>query len=69
MDYGSGPYTVVIPAGMTNATFEIPITDDMILENNEDFVITINGTALPPGVTPTDPDEATVTIMDNDRKL
>ena len=54
---------------MTTATFDIPITDDNILEGDEDFMITINGTALPPGVTPGDPDEATVTITDNDRKL
>ena len=38
MDYTSGPYTVTFPAGQTTATFNIPITDDMILEINEDFI-------------------------------
>ena len=69
MDYNSGPYTVTIPAGSTTATFNIPITNDMIREGNENFTLTINGTALPDRVTPGDPDEATVTIVDNDGKL
>ena len=69
MDYDSGPYTVTIPAGQTTATFDIPITDDMILEGNENFMLTINGASLPNGVTPGNPDEATVTIVDDDCKL
>ena len=68
MDYDSGPYTVIIPAGQTTATFDVPITDDMILEGNENFMLTINGTSLPDSVTPGNPDEATVTIVDDDRK-
>ena len=69
MDYTSGPYTVTIPAGQTNATFNVPITDDMILEGDENFMLTIDGTSLPDGVAPGIPDEATVTIVDNDCKL
>ena len=68
MDYDSGPYTVTIPAGQTTATFDVPITDDMILEGNENFMLTINGTSLPNSVTLGIPDEATVAIVDNDRK-
>ena len=41
----------------------------MILEGNENFMLTINGTSLPDGVTPGNPDEATVNIVDNDREL
>ena len=41
----------------------------MIREGNENFRLTINGTALPDGVAPGNPDEATVTIVDNDGKL
>ena len=33
-DYSSGPYTVV-PAGMTDISFSINITNDDILERNE----------------------------------
>ena len=69
MDYTSGPYTVTFPAGQTTATFNIPITDDMILEINEDFMFTINQTSLPTVVTRGTLDEATVTIVDNDCKL
>ena len=68
MDYTSGPYTVTFPAGQTTATFNIPITDDMILEGDENFMLTINQT-LPDGVTRGTPSEATVTIVDNDGKL
>ena len=68
MDYTSGPYTVTIPAGQTNATFDIPINDDDILEDIENFTLTINSSSLPTGVTPGDPDVATVTITDDDRK-
>ena len=65
MDYTSGPYTVTFPAEQTTATFNVPITDDMILEGNENFTLTIDKT-LPNGITRGDPFEATVTIVDND---
>ena len=69
MDYGSGPYTVTFPAGITMVLFDIPINDDMIFEGNENFTLTIVPTSLPPtGVTVGSPDQATVTIVDNDRK-
>ena len=63
MDYTSGPYTVTFPAGQTTATFNVPITDDMILEGIKNFMLTINQT-LPTGVTRGTPGEATVTIYD-----
>ena len=69
MDYTSGPYTVTIPAGQTNATFNVSINDDMILEGDENFMLTIDETSLPPDVTRGNTGEATVTIMDEDRKL
>ena len=68
MDYTSGPYTVTFPAGQTTATFDVPINDDNILEGNEDFMLTIDETSLPTGVTRGNPGEVTVTIVDNDRK-
>ena len=68
MDYTSGPYTVIIPAGQTNATFDVPINDDDILEGSEDFILTIDDTSLPTNVTRGDPGEATVTIVDDDCK-
>ena len=68
MDYTSGPYTVMFAPGQTTATFNVPITNDMILEGNEDFMLTINSSSLPDNVTRGNPGEATVTIVDDDRK-
>ena len=68
MDYDSGPYTVTIPAGQTTATFNVPITDDIIVEGNENFMLTINETSLPTDGTRGTPGEATVTIVDEDCK-
>ena len=68
MDYTSGPYTVIIPAGRTTATFDVPIIDDNILEGNEDFVLTIDVASLSTGVTHGSPGETTVTIVDDDCK-
>ena len=67
MDYDSGPYTVTIPAGQTTATFNVPITDDMILEGDENFMLTINPSSLPTGITTSD--RARVIIVDNDGKV
>ena len=54
---------------MTRVSFDIPINDDDILEGNENFMLTIDPTSLPPtGVTVGVPGQTTVTIVDNDRK-
>ena len=69
MDYTSGLYTVTFPAGQTTTTLNIPINDDDILEIDENFMLTINQTSLPTDVTHGNPGQATVTIVDNDRKM
>ena len=68
MDYGSGPYTVTFPAGVTDVPFNVSINDDMISEANEDFTLTIDPSSLPTGGTVGIPGSAVVTIIDNDRK-
>ena len=68
MDYTSGPYTVTFPAGLTMVAFDVPITDDTILEVNENFMLSIDEASLPFGITHGNPPEATVTIVDDDRK-
>ena len=68
MDYISGPYTVTFPAGQTTATFDVPINDDNILEGIENFMLTISPSSLPSSVFVGDANQATVTIVDNDRK-
>ena len=52
---------------MTSVPFDIPITDDVIQEGNENFMLTIDP-SLPTYVSVGDPSEATVTIVDNDGK-
>ena len=42
VDYDSGPYNVTFPAGSTNASFDIMINDDGVLEYIEIFVVSIN---------------------------
>ena len=66
MDYTSGPYTVTFPAGVTMIAFDVPVTDDMIFEVDENFMLTINGTSLATGITCEIPGQATVTIVDNE---
>ena len=68
MDYTSGPYTVTIPAGEESVSLGISINDDNIFEHNENFVLTINVSSLPSGVTIGNHIETMVTIVDNDGK-
>ena len=66
MDCGPGPYTVTFPAGTIRVPFDIPINNDNIYEGNEDFMLTID--TLPDDVSVGNPGQATVSIVDNDRK-
>ena len=65
MDYTSGPYSVTIPAGGTSVTFNVSITNDNILEIDENFMLTINASSIPTCVTPGNPNQTTVTIVDD----
>ena len=55
-------------ASAISVPFNIPINDDNISEGSENFTLTINS-SLPTGVMVGDPGQATVTIVDNDRKF
>ena len=68
VDYTSGPYTITFLPGQTSATFDVPINDDNIYEINEDFMLTIDETSLPIGITCGSPGEVAVTIVDDDGK-
>ena len=68
-DYAPGPYYITIPVNTRMAPFNISIFDDTEDENNENFMLTVNSTALPAGFFAGNPYEATVTITDNDGKL
>ena len=67
-DYDPGPYTVTIPAGQNDVTFSVAISDDIIHEQSETFNLIINESSLPSGVTSSDPNRVSVTIMDDDSK-
>ena len=53
---------------MTEVPISIPITDDNVFEGNENFTLTIDSTFRPSYLTIGNPGEATVTILDDDRK-
>ena len=53
---------------MTNVPFDVSINDDNILENVENFTVTIMTVPLPDGVTRGTPGRTTVNILDNDCK-
>ena len=64
VDYTSGPYTVTFPAGETHVTFKVSITNDIIMEENENFNLTIDPSSLSSDITVIN--QATVTIVDDD---
>ena len=47
VDYNSGPYNVIFPAGVTSVSFNITINNDNVLEYNETFNLTIINGSLP----------------------
>ena len=68
-DYSSGPYKVTFPAGVTQIEVNVPITnDDQVEEKAESFSLSINSSSLPMDITVGNPDQATVTIVDDDGK-
>ena len=68
-DYESGPFTVIVPAGQTVATFSILITVDDVFEENEVFTITIDSSTLPSRVLVQPGCMLTITIVDDDGEL
>ena len=67
MDYDSGPYSVMIPAGETTVSLSIAIINDNILENQEQFTLSINKSSLTSHVMLGNRGETTVIIiMDDD---
>ena len=53
---------------MTNASFDVAIANDSILEVDENFELIINMSSLPNDVTIGVPGRATVIIVDDDGK-
>ena len=67
-DYTSGPYNVIFPTGNTSVSFDVPITNDNILESNETFSLNIISSSVPDQVIIGNPRQSAVTIVDNDSK-
>ena len=68
VDYDSGPYSVLIPAGQTTASLSISIINDAVLENEEQFKLSVNKSSLTSYVMLGILDETTVNIIDDDGK-
>ena len=66
VDYNSGPYVVTFPAGVTHVSFDVPITNDIIMEGDENFNLIIESLSLLTGVSVSNPAQTTVTIVDDD---
>ena len=64
-DYTMGLYNVTFPANVTTRTLDIPICDDMVLEDDESFNISIVSNSSPDNVTSGSVDQATIIIIDN----
>ena len=69
IDYDSGPYNVTVPANEISVAFNIPISSDGTMEENEEFNLTIHATSMPTHVKIDKPDQATVIIVDDDSML
>ena len=63
-DYGSGSYQVTFTAGEIISLFDVPITDDNVVEDDETIDLTIQSTSLPNRVSVTNPSQANIIIMD-----
>ena len=66
-DYVPTLYSVIFPAGVTQVSFNINITDDELFEGPETFNVAILSGALPRSVNVGNHVRATVTIVDNEK--
>lgn len=67
-NYTFGQYKVTLPAGMIHIPFNVPITDDNMVEVNEKFDLIIDESSLPSTVHIGSINQATVIILDDDGK-
>ena len=69
VDYDSGPYSVTIPAGNTNVSFDINITIDNLVEDDEEFYLSIDPSSLSSNINTSSPYQTTVNIVNTKSKL
>ena len=68
VDYSSGPYDVIIPAGHVVSSFNVSIINDNIHEQSEEFHFIIDPSSLLNGIFVGNPSRTVVNIFDNDGK-
>ena len=57
---------MTIPAGQISVPFYVPINDDNVFEENEEFLLTIDQSSSLDGVIVGNPNVTVVNISDND---
>ena len=57
---------MTIPAGQISVSFDVPINDDNVFEENEEFLLTIDQSSSLNGVIIGSPNITVVNISDND---
>ena len=67
-DYNSISQNVTIPSGTTNTSFSVAIMNDNMLEDTEDFTLTIMSTSQRDVTIDNSSRQATINIVDNDGK-
>jgi len=65
-DYTFGLYNFTFPANVTSRVINIPICDDIVLEEDEEFDVSIISNSLPDNVISGNVDQSTVIVVDND---
>jgi len=68
-DYMSRKYTVVFVPNITEVSFNVPVFEDLIQEESEDFRLTITNRTQPRRVRIGQRSQATVTISDTTGEL
>lgn len=67
-DYDAGPYSVTIPAGKTEFSFNASIYDDDVYESDETFQLVIDHRRLPSRIGCAFPYRSTVTILNDEKR-
>ena len=67
-DYDAGPYSVTIPAGEIESSFNAIIYDDDVYESDETFQLVIDRRRLPSRITHVFPYRSTVTILNDEER-
>ena len=68
LDFTSGVYAVLFPAGVTRVTFNVTIIDDNILEHDETFTLAIDLSTLPNRIIIGGSTHTRITILNDDSK-